>query len=367
MIFGGLEHTQKDIALGLRSMVQSAGIPNALLFWGEPYSGRMYAARELCDACNVKPENVIIVSDRNHESRIRTALALYRKNRNASARTFLSDTVSVLLQQYHGALLEGISSTAGKKKFSDAADVSDILRELESCTEDKAPALADKLEKAVLPLCDANRTSSVSIAQVRAVRDWCATSAMDGSRKFVILEGLENAGEPAVNALLKILEEPPALCHFILISSNAGRIPATVLSRVRRFRFNSLDNDGLKYIFGSLFVDPSKYPDLESFFLQGSGADDGLLRECAAALLEKRDFDLPALAAELEKTQMWDRFFSLVLRETEKAFSEGRLGQRMTQYITDCINDAVIKGGTFNQTRRLTFDYVVFRIREVNR
>ena len=81
----------------------------------------------------------------------------------------------------------------------------------------------------------------------------------------------------------------------------------------------------------------------------------------------KEDIDLPALVAELEKSQSWDRFFELVLGETAEAFREGRLGLRMTQYITDCINDAVIKGGTLNQTRRLTFDYVVNRIREVNR
>lgn len=367
MNFGGLEKTQKEVALSFGEMVSSSAIPNAMLFCGDPYTGRMYAARQLCEACYVKPENMIIISDRNHSCRIRTALELFKKNRNRSSASFLSDTVSVLLQQYHGALIEGAGSNAGKKKFDDAADVSDLLRELENCASEDAPELAAKIEKAVMPLCESNRTSSVSIAQVRAVRDWCVTSSMDGSRKFVVLEGLENAGDPAVNALLKILEEPPAFCHFILISSNPGRIPATVLSRVRRFRFNALDSEALKQIFGPLFVDPSKYPDLESFFLQGSGMDDSLLRSSAKALLAKDEIDLPALVAELEKSQSWDRFFELVLGETAEAFREGRLGLRMTQYITDCINDAVIKGGTFNQTRRLTFDYVVNRIREVNR
>ena len=190
---------------------------------------------------------------------------------------------------------------------------------------------------------------------------------MDGAGKFVIIEGLENAGDSAVNGLLKTLEEPPAGSHFILISSNAGRIPATILSRARKIRFKDADQDMKRYVLNSLFVDPSKYDSLEEFFLEGSGINDRLLLDAAKALLMKQPMDMSALVSELEKNQGWDRFFKHVQDQLYLAFTEGRLDQRRTEYLMKAVNDAVLKGRTFNQTKRLTFDYVVYRVQEVNR
>ena len=367
ILTASLAKTQPEIAAQLEETIASGAFPNAVLFSGNSFSGRMYAARAVCMRLGIPDENVVIISDRNHAYRIRTALELYRKHRNTSSRNFLKESISILLQQYHGAMLDGQSTTAGKKKFSDAAEVSDMLRDLDTTEESGAGAMADKLEKALSPLMDSNRTSSVTIGQVRAIRDWCSTSSMDGVGKFVIIEGLENAGDSAINGLLKTLEEPPAGSHFILISSNAGRIPATILSRVRKFRFNDETPEIRKYILNSLFVDPSKYNSLEEFFLEGSGINDRLLADNARALLMKEPLDMAALVGELEKNQGWDRFFMHVEDNIRQAFLDGRLDQRRTEYLIHAVNDAVLKGRTFNQTKRLTFDFVVFRVQEVNR
>ena len=53
--------------------------------------------------------------------------------------------------------------------------------------------------------------------------------------------------------------------------------------------------------------------------------------------------------------------------EIRNAYLDGRLDQRRTDYLLKAVNEAVTKGRTFNQTRRLTFDFVIFRIREVIR
>ena len=366
-MLGGLDHTQNEAASILDSLVRTAEFPSACLFSGSRFTGRMFASRQVCIALGIPDDNILIVSDRNHAYRIRTAIALFKKQRNQSSKRFLKENVSILLQQYHGALIDAQSTTAGKKRFSDAAEVSEILRDLDAADESQVEAVCAKLEKSLSPLMDSNRTSAISIGQVRAIRDWCATSSMDGTRKMVIIEGLENAGDSAVNGLLKTLEEPPAGCHFILISANSGRIPATILSRVRKFRFTDLDETRLKYIFNSLFVDPSKYPSLEAFFLEGSGINDLMLQKCAEDLLHRREFDLPALVAELEKSQGWDRFFEHVLDQISCAFKDGRLDQRRAAYLQKAVSEAVTKGRTFNQMKRLTFDYVVYRIKEVNR
>ncbi|MCF0117228.1 MAG: hypothetical protein HUJ61_04170, partial [Bacilli bacterium] len=253
-MFGNLRTTQPDVCSQLQDLVKA--VPNALLFYGSPFTGRMYASLQLCKVLEVPSDNIIILSDRNHSDRILTALKLYRKNRNNSAKLFLKENVSVLLQQYHGALLDATTAT-GKKKFSDAAEAIDLLAELDTCNESEADKLADKLEKALLPLMD--NKSALSVGQVRAIRDWCNTTSMDGQQKYVIIEGVENASDSAINALLKTLEEPPEGCHFILISSNAGRIPATILSRVRKLRFNDLGETQKKSILNSLFVNANDY------------------------------------------------------------------------------------------------------------
>ena len=367
MILGGLDKTQAEVAPLLEELCKDRVFPNAVLFSGERCSGRMFASRAVCQRLQIPSENVIIVSDRNHSYRIRTAIELYKKHRNDSAKRFLRENVSILLQQYHGALMDGQNTVAAKKKFSDAAEATDVLRELESASDTDAAAVADKLLKALSPLMEGNRIASVSVGQVRAIRDWCATSSMDGEQKFVIIEGLENAGDGAVNALLKTLEEPPEGSHFILISENAGRIPATILSRVRKFRFKSFGPEEKAYVLNSLFVDPSRYEDLQQFFLQGSGIDDRMLSESASALLEKKDLDIPALVSVLEKTQAWDTFFNHVIDKIRLSFTEGKLDQRRTEYLLKAVNEAVTKGKTYNQPKRLTFDFVVYRIREVIR
>ena len=367
MVLGGLDRTQGEIASLLEDLCKDRSFPNAVLFSGDRCSGRMFAARAVCQRLNIPSENVIIVSDRNHAYRIRTAIELYRKHRNDSSKRFLQENVSILLQQYHGALMDGQSTVAAKKKFSDAAEATDVLRELEAASDTDAASVADKLLKALSPLMEGNRVASVSVGQVRAIRDWCATSSMDGVQKFVIIEGLENAGDGAVNALLKTLEEPPEGSHFILISENAGRIPATILSRVRKFRFKTFGDAEKAYVLNSLFVDPSRYENLQQFFLQGSGIDDGFLSESAKALVEKAELDLTELVSNLEKTQAWDIFFNHVIDRIHKAFLEGNLDQRRTEYLLKAIDEAVTKGRTFNQTKRLTFDFVVYRIREVIR
>ena len=84
--------------------------------------------------------------------------------------------------------------------------------------------------------------------------------------------------------------------------------------------------------------------------------------------MEEGRWDLSLVdPAELEKSQGWDRFFEHVLDQIFCAFADGRLDQRRAAYLQKAVSEAVTKGRTFNQMKRLTFDYVVYRIKEVNR
>src|SRR3982750_159997 len=52
----------------------------------------------------------------------------------------------------------------------------------------------------------------------------------------------------AANALLKMLEEPPANCLFLLVSHAPGRLLPTIRSRCRRLDFQPLNDDAMTSI-----------------------------------------------------------------------------------------------------------------------
>ncbi len=58
--------------------------------------------------------------------------------------------------------------------------------------------------------------------------------------KFYIIDEVHMLTAPAFNALLKTLEEPPDHAYFVLATTEAHRIPATIVSRCQRFDFRPI-------------------------------------------------------------------------------------------------------------------------------
>lgn len=61
-----------------------------------------------------------------------------------------------------------------------------------------------------------------------------------GRKKVYIIDEAHALTEPAWNALLKLLEEPPPHLVFILCSTDASKIPLTVKSRCQLYPFHAL-------------------------------------------------------------------------------------------------------------------------------
>ena len=55
--------------------------------------------------------------------------------------------------------------------------------------------------------------------------------------RVVVIDTVDELEGPAANALLKMLEEPPANCIFLLVSHAPGRLLPTIRSRCRQARF----------------------------------------------------------------------------------------------------------------------------------
>lgn len=87
--------------------------------------------------------------------------------------------------------------------------------------------------------------SEIPVDEVRRLRGFLTHTADAGSWRVVIVDSADELNASAANALLKSLEEPPARTVFLLVSSQPGRLLATIRSRCRTLRLAPLASDDL--------------------------------------------------------------------------------------------------------------------------
>jgi len=73
----------------------------------------------------------------------------------------------------------------------------------------------------------------IAIDRIRQLNETLALRAF-GKRKFTLIAPADGMNIQAANALLKLLEEPPADTRMVLLSSRVNRLPATIRSRTSR-------------------------------------------------------------------------------------------------------------------------------------
>jgi len=82
--------------------------------------------------------------------------------------------------------------------------------------------------------------SNRGIDEVRELRENVRYSPGAGKHKVVIIDEVHMLTEPAFNALLKTLEEPPPRVVFILATTEPHKVPATIRSRCQRYDFKRI-------------------------------------------------------------------------------------------------------------------------------
>jgi len=87
--------------------------------------------------------------------------------------------------------------------------------------------------------------SSIKIKTSHELLREALTRPYHSRRKVFIIHDAENLTPEAANALLKLLEEPPAYVTFILTVSNVSAIPDTVVSRCQVVPFRPLSRDAI--------------------------------------------------------------------------------------------------------------------------
>ena len=85
--------------------------------------------------------------------------------------------------------------------------------------------------------------SNNGVDNIREIREEVAYSPTEGRYKVYIIDEVHMLSTGAFNALLKTLEEPPSYVIFILATTEAHKIPVTILSRCQRYDFRRISID----------------------------------------------------------------------------------------------------------------------------
>ena len=101
-----------------------------------------------------------------------------------------------------------------------------------------APGCQAILAGTSLDVVEMDAASNNSVDDIRELRENVALQPMEGGSRVYILDEAHMLSPAAWNAFLKTLEEPPPHVVFVLATTEAHKVPATIVDRCHRFDFH---------------------------------------------------------------------------------------------------------------------------------
>lgn len=108
-----------------------------------------------------------------------------------------------------------------------------------------ARIFANEINKGQGTPIEIDAASHNGVDDVRMIIDDSKTQSIDSEYKIYIFDECHMLSTAAWNAMLKMLEEPPAKSIYILCTTNPEKIPQTILSRVQRYDFQKISTEGI--------------------------------------------------------------------------------------------------------------------------
>jgi DNA polymerase-3 subunit delta' len=189
-----------------------------------------------------------------------------------------------------------------------------------------------------------NLARNITVDQVRSLSDLFDLTPALSPWRVVVIDSIDDLEKSAANALLKMLEEPPANTIFFLVSHSPGRLLPTIRSRCRRLDFQSLDDDAMTSILAKALPEQKDFERARVIAAAGGSAGRAIaLAELDLVSLEEKAIKIlrqgdptngrrSDLALELGKRGAGDRYAafleilpSVIARETRSLTGAPRL------------------------------------------
>lgn len=185
--------------------------------------------------------------------------------------------------------------------------------------------------------------SNNGVANIRDIIEEVQYSPTEGRFKVYIIDEVHMLSTGAFNALLKTLEEPPGYVLFILATTEAHKMPITILSRCQRYDFKRITVDTIAGRLQEL-VEQEQVDVEEKALRYIARTADGSLRD-ALSLLDQ------CIAFYLGQTLTYDRALEVLGAVDTSVY--GRMFRSITEYnAVDClelVEEMMVSGRDLNQ------------------
>ena len=180
----------------------------------------------------------------------------------------------------------------------------------------QCPACLGIENGSILDVLELDAASNNGVDQVRALRDEAVYTPAAVRKRVYIVDEVHMLSTPAFNALLKILEEPPAHLMFILATTELHKVPATIRSRCQQFAFKRILPGQIAQRLGYVAQEEGIDLTADGAALLARLADGGLrdalslLDQCSGGrekVDEKEILDVLGLAGNLETAALMDQ------------------------------------------------------------
>jgi len=303
----------------LRADILSHRLAPSMLFFGPAASGKGSAAIELaralscenesapwkctCPACErhralVHPD-LVMIGPKGFAAEIAASRAAFLRDTGAVAgRALFIRSLRKLLARFAPAVWEYESKSGRGNPLALLQSLEEDIDEFESraasfASSDVLEKLSDSLLKNAFKLEDEFMSETIPIAQIRRAAYWSRLSP-SGKRKTLIIENADRMKDEARNSLLKLLEEPPDSLNIVLTVLRKESLLATILSRVRPYRFHARaaaeEQELIRRVFRDNRVSPDEQVALVAAYL------DSFLPQSSEKLLPLAAFFVAAVA-----------------------------------------------------------------------
>lgn len=165
-----------------------------------------------------------------------------------------------------------------------------ILAKALNCEKGPTPEPCGKCRNCIeiaegnsLDVIEIDGASNRGIDEIRDLKEKVNFAPVNSKYKIYIIDEVHMLTEPAFNALLKTLEEPPPHIVFVFATTEPHKIPATVLSRCQRYDFRRISIQEIVEQLKKIAENENVSVNDEALFLIAKSSD-GSLRDAQSAL-----------------------------------------------------------------------------------
>ncbi|MGL1892065.1 MAG: hypothetical protein OCD02_10580 [Spirochaetaceae bacterium] len=383
---------QQQIVSTLTNEINAKTLPQSLLFYGDEFSGKLTAALELarvlncefdgtwgckCKSCNqnltLQHPYTLLTGSRYSMQEISQSGEFLIKEQSISSQFMFTRNVRKLIKRFNEDLWDR-EDNKYKKAITALNKIEEVIYLVDPTqklpTEKKLISSIKKITAECQKLSNELPKGNIPISQIRKLSSWVRRSA-NGSKKVVILERAELMLDSSRNALLKILEEPPADTYFILISEKKSTVLPTILSRVRAYGFRERNIEEQTLILNKLFKHDNISLTIKDYFFSFSNYSGDSFNIMVETYLNSSFDDKSSFNDALEtkiETEYFNKFlevFTNKLRDIFYTENQQRLSLSQLESINKYIKDKIIKQVHFNQSPMLLLETLFYEIKGI--